>query len=140
MEVICCDLQDNYGTSDNPGQQLDVISFDQDYTCLAGYVEKSEKNHNARARELANNALETSVCAEKAKEWNLSQIGWTDKAIEDAQKQGAERWIGSIEAAVRTYEIATRYFTKTGEGSRRSDMQKHLNIARQLLAEAKDKQ
>ena len=133
-------FRSNYGSSDNAGQRLDVISFSDEYACLAGYVEASIKNHNVRARELADNALEKSICAEQAREWNLSQIKWADRAVKDAQTEGPERWIGSIEAAVNTYETAIRYFTRTGEDAMRSDTENSLISARQLLADAKEKQ
>ncbi len=128
----------NYGAAGNAGQRLEVISFDEDYTCLAGFVEASVKNHNVRARELADDALETSVCAAKAREWNLSQLEFADRAIEDAQKNGVKRSMGSIEAAVKAYEAAVRFYTKTGEGSKTAEVQESLTTARQLLAEAKN--
>ncbi len=128
----------NYGATGNSGQRLDVISFDESYACLAGYVEASEKNHNVRARELADNALKTSVCAAKAREWTLSEIEIADRAIEDAQKNGAARSIGSIEAAIRAYETAEKYYAKTGEGAKGSEIQQSLSAARQLLADAKN--
>lgn len=53
-----------YGSGEISRQRLEIIKFGPDHACQIGVVDVTEKNPNARAREIADAALGTDACAD----------------------------------------------------------------------------